>query len=228
MKIYVVEDQEIYSVAYRSIFSEDNDYHLSGMTNSLTHAAVKKGLSIKKPEILLIGVRSFTWDIVDEIKKIRIGFPEIAIVLTFASYHTASIKILNRLATEAKAGMAVFLKQSIHRIDQLRRIIESVNEGHFILDPALTSLILTEKRKDVFLKELTKRELEILDLISEGHSNSAIAAILYIDIKTVRHHINNIYSKLKSEEDFDLKHPRVRATRRYLATKSELVTSSDT
>jgi DNA-binding NarL/FixJ family response regulator len=129
---------------------------------------------------------------------------------------------LKHLPKEAKTDMAIFLKQSLEQIDQLMKIILSVNKGEYILDPALEDPGLSKANDDLFLKELTKRELEILNLIAEGYSNSAMASILYIDIKTVRHHINNIYSKLKTEEDFKLKHPRVRATRRYLAMKGKV------
>jgi LuxR family maltose regulon positive regulatory protein len=43
---------------------------------------------------------------------------------------------------------------------------------------------------------LTERELEILRLIGEGHSNQAIADTLIIAVSTVKRHINNIYGKL--------------------------------
>lgn len=227
-KIFVVEDQELLLTAYKSIFSEGNGYHLSGMTSSLTFPDIKEKLSLNKPDLLLLGMRLLTLDIVEEIKRIRNEFPGVGIILTFASYQSAAIKMLNSPAKDVKAGMAVFLKQSLQQIDQLFKLFVSVGEGHFILDPSLSSLLLSEKHEDLFLKELTRRELEILKLISEGYSNSAMADILYIDIKTVRHHINNIYSKLKTEEDFNLRHPRVRATRRYLATKGELINNSDT
>jgi len=46
------------------------------------------------------------------------------------------------------------------------------------------------------LLNLTERELSILQLITEGKSNKEIAAISYVEVSTVKTHINNIYSKL--------------------------------
>lgn len=46
------------------------------------------------------------------------------------------------------------------------------------------------------LSSLTPRELEILQLVVEGHTNKAIAAEIYISEKTVEFHLDNIYTKL--------------------------------
>ena len=43
---------------------------------------------------------------------------------------------------------------------------------------------------------LTKRELEILQLVAEGHSNSQLARILWVTEQTVKFHLSNIYRKL--------------------------------
>lgn len=50
--------------------------------------------------------------------------------------------------------------------------------------------------KDVFEMQLTKREIEILKLLAEGWSNKQIADRLYITIRTVKFHTNNIYTKI--------------------------------
>ena len=73
------------------------------------------------------------------------------------------------------------------------------------------------------MKELTDRELEILNLLAQGYTNQGIAKMLYIDIKTVAHHLNNIYSKLKDDSEFNQKHPRVSVARLYLETTGELM-----
>jgi DNA-binding NarL/FixJ family response regulator len=44
--------------------------------------------------------------------------------------------------------------------------------------------------------ELTRREIEILQLVSEGHSNSALAKMLWVTEQTVKFHLSNIYRKL--------------------------------
>jgi NarL family two-component system response regulator LiaR len=55
----------------------------------------------------------------------------------------------------------------------------------FVLDASLASQL-----------ELRKRELEILSLLAQGHSNQEIAATLFISLSTVKTHIQNIFEKL--------------------------------
>jgi DNA-binding CsgD family transcriptional regulator len=46
------------------------------------------------------------------------------------------------------------------------------------------------------IHQLTQRELQILELIAEGKTNKEIAAVFYIEVSTVKTHVNNIYTKL--------------------------------
>jgi ATP/maltotriose-dependent transcriptional regulator MalT len=56
---------------------------------------------------------------------------------------------------------------------------------NFILDTSLISQL-----------ELSKRELEILSLLAQGHSNQEIAAKLFVSLSTVKTHIQNLFEKL--------------------------------
>ena len=98
---------------------------------------------------MLVGVKKLEREIIDEIKEIRAGFPELGIVLLFLFYNPEGIQFLRNLAITAKAGMAVFLKQSLDRMEQLVTLTMAVSEGQVILDPALTSLQLTESQRSL-------------------------------------------------------------------------------
>jgi ATP/maltotriose-dependent transcriptional regulator MalT len=64
---------------------------------------------------------------------------------------------------------------------------ESAESIHSVLNPQSSELV----------EPLSTRELEILRLIADGHSNQAIADTLIIAVSTVKRHINNIYGKLE-------------------------------
>jgi len=223
-RLYAVEDHEIWRKVYKAIFSPGEAVNLSRISVNRDVRAIKDAVSALNPDVLLIGTKSLNRDFIEEVKQINADVPRVGIVLLFVTYHHEGIKLLRKLAASGEAGMAIFLRQSLERVDQLHQIIISVSEGHVILDSALTSLLFTEKHKHMFLKGFTVRELEVLSLVAQGYTNSAIAKTLYIDIKTVRHHINNMYSKLRADADFDCKHPRVNAARLYLETAGELLT----
>jgi len=143
-------------------------------------------------------------------------------------YSSHDIELLRRLALNGKGGMALFLKQSLDKIDQLCQTVAAVSQGQVILDPPLATIMFAGKPECPFLKQLTTRELEILNLLSQGYTNAAIAGALYIDIKTVEHHLNSMYSKLKSDPDYNTKHLRVSAARLYLETMGDVINKEET
>jgi DNA-binding NarL/FixJ family response regulator len=65
------------------------------------------------------------------------------------------------------------------------------------------------------LKDLTKRELEVLALMAGASTNAAIASTLYIQPRTVEHHINSIYAKLGTGPDGD-QHAQIHSVLAYL------------
>lgn len=82
--------------------------------------------------------------------------------------------------------------------------IRQVARGEQYLSPAIaiailqkrkTKAALTESQKST-IRSLTDREREILELLAQGMSNKAIAAQLYLSVRTVEGHLANIYARL--------------------------------
>ncbi len=83
----------------------------------------------------------------------------------------------------------------------LKKAIFSVHKGDIFIQPELAPLLkmkLDEKNNKIEAVEetLTKREIEVLKLISEGLFNKEIAYILSISEKTVKNHVSNIFKKI--------------------------------
>ena len=81
------------------------------------------------------------------------------------------------------------------------RAIHAVANGEALLGPTIAQKVLRQfsalpGRQTPVFDDLTPRELEVLSLIAEGLSNRDIAQKLVISEKTVKNHINNIFSKL--------------------------------
>jgi DNA-binding NarL/FixJ family response regulator len=95
-------------------------------------------------------------------------------------------------------------------VDSLRRVVD----GGTVVDPQVIRQLLS--RRDP-LSELSPREREVLALIAEGHSNSAIAARLVISDATVGKHIGNILAKLDIPQTDNI-HRRVLAVLAFLRT----------
>ena len=84
-------------------------------------------------------------------------------------------------------GIWLALKLSKPKIETVvieKEVYVNRNEN-FVLDTSLVSQL-----------ELSKRELEILGLLAQGHSNQEIAAKLFVSLSTVKTHIQNLFEKL--------------------------------
>jgi len=226
VRLYIDEEQEAYRELYKAIFPVTNtQIHLLKVAAHDPTKDLRKAVLEFHPDVLLVGTKYIQSNIIAELEKIRTDLPSIGIVLFLVSCNAEKVKLLRKLAPVGEGGMAIFLKQSLDRTDQLCTTIVAVNQGQVILDPGLAALLFTDKPDDSFLRQLTARELEILHLVSNGYNNTAISQVLCIEIKTVQHHLNNMYSKLKAQMDFDTKHPRVSATRVYLEATGGLVST---
>ncbi|MBN1190649.1 MAG: response regulator transcription factor [Dehalococcoidales bacterium] len=223
VKLYIIEEQRIFNNVYKEVFLPLNSIYLMGINNNTDLDAIKPEIKSLDPNVLFISIKRLDANLVENLKEIRAEFPNMSFVVSFISHNAQNIIALRKLTAGSQCGMALLLKQSVDRAEQLCNVIKAVNEGQVILDSMITDLIFSERDQGP-IKELTPRERRIIDLISKGFTNSSIAKALYIDIRTVQHHINNIYSKLKEEPDFNTGHPRVSAARIYLETTGELLT----
>lgn len=226
VRLYVVEEQEIYRELYKTILPLSAPVDLLEVSTSGDISAMRDAVSAFGPDVLLLGTKKLEENIIEELEQVRLGNSKLGIVLLLVSYNDENIRLLRRLALRGAGGMALFLKQSLDQIEQLCGIIQAVSQGQVILDPPLATLLFAEKAEPPFLKQLSARELEILSFLSKGYTNSAIAETLYIDVKTVEHHINSMYAKLKADIDLHHRHPRVSATRLYLEATGELLSQA--
>ena len=187
---------------------------------------MRRVLSVLEPDVLLFSTKKLERNLIAELEQIRADCPRIGLALFLGSYNAEDVELLRGLAVRGEGGMALFLKQSLDLAEQFCNIIMAVSQRQVVLDPELTALLFAEKPVYPFLRQLTGREAEILELVSKGYTNFAIAEGLYIDVKTVEHHINSMYSKLKAAADFNDKHPRVSAARLYLEATGKLLNSA--
>ena len=143
--------------------------------------------------------------------RLRRAQPELGIMLL--SNH-ADPQLLSSLPRDVTGGWSYLLKRSVTNVDTLRRAIEGASMGLLLFDPELTRR--TRPRRSGPLTELSPRQLEVLGLIAEGHSNAAIAEKLTLSERSVENHVSRIYTTLGVDATDRSAHARVIAVRRYL------------
>ncbi|MGI5213207.1 LuxR C-terminal-related transcriptional regulator [Plantactinospora sp. CA-290183] len=115
----------------------------------------------------------------------------------------------------AGGGIGYLLKDRVAAIAEFLDALARVAAGGTVLDPEVVGQLLVRRRRDDPLRELTPREREVLGLMAEGRSNTAIARALVVSDGAVEKHVRNIFTKLRLPPDEE-QHRRVLAVLAYL------------
>jgi DNA-binding NarL/FixJ family response regulator len=119
------------------------------------------------------------------------------------------------LLADGRGGIGYLLKERVADTGDFVAAVRRVAEGGTALDPEVVAQLLGRSRKQDVLAGLTPREREVLGLMAEGRTNSAIARQLVVSDGAVEKHVSNIFLKLGlSPSDGD--HRRVLAVLTYL------------
>lgn len=138
-------------------------------------------------------------------KMLRRDRPDIAVLVL--SQYVEGVYARELLAS-GEGGVGYLLKDRITSVDDLDDAITRVVEGGTVLDPKVVAQLFAAQRDP--LEALTPREREVLVLMAEGHSNSAIAERLFVGTGAVEKHVRSIFGKLGLEES-PAENRRVRA-----------------
>jgi DNA-binding NarL/FixJ family response regulator len=119
------------------------------------------------------------------------------------------------LLADGSGAIGYLLKDRVARVEEFLDVLDRVARGATVLDPQVIAQLLAGQRRDSTLNTLTARERELLALMAEGHSNTAIAQRLVISLSAVEKHVSSIFAKLGLPPD-DTQHRRVLAVLTYL------------
>jgi len=168
-----------------------------------------------RPDLCVVDVRmppTHTDDGLRAAMTIRSRWPEVGI-LVLSQY------VEERYATDLLAdgtdGLGYLLKDRIADVAQFLDAVTRVGEGGTALDPEVVSQLFARSRRRDPLEQLSPREREVLELMAEGRTNSAIARELVISDGAVEKHVGNIFTKLDLPPT-DTDHRRVLAVLRWL------------
>ena len=116
------------------------------------------------------------------------------------------------LLASGNGGIGYLLKDRIGNVEDFLHSLETIAAGGEVIDPQVVRKLLRHRSR---IDELTTRETEVLALMAEGKSNTAIAEELVVSDAAVAKHINRIFAKLGLGTD-DTRHKRVQAVLAYL------------
>jgi DNA-binding NarL/FixJ family response regulator len=149
-----------------------------------------------KPDVAVVDVRmppTHTDEGLRAAHRIRTEHPATA-VLVLSQYVDEASAL--ELLSESTESMGYLLKDRVADIESFTDAVRRVAHGGSALDPEVVGLLLGRRRREDPLVALSPREREVLGLMAEGRSNSAMAEALGVSERAIEKHVTAIFSKL--------------------------------
>jgi DNA-binding NarL/FixJ family response regulator len=188
VRVVLFSDEPILAKGLESVLASVDAFQLTGVYSNT--AKLKEIPATDEPDILLIDLTSdVTLSILSELKEASLNAK---IVLWVHSIST-------ELALQAMAlGVRGILRKTLPS-ELLVKCLQRVNTGEFWFEKALTDSFLSAKRI-----ALTKREGQLVSLLSQGLKNQEIASMLLISNGTVKHYLSRLFQKVGVKDRFEL------------------------
>jgi len=202
----------------RVVIAEDSVLLREGVARILEGAGFEVVGQSSTADDLLLKVRSYSPDVAivdirmppshtDEgltaAKTIRAEHEDVGVLVL--SQYVEPDYALELLADDAE-GVGYLLKDRVADVGEFASAVRRVADGGSALDPKVVEGLLARRSAEAAspLKGLTARELEVLEQMASGRSNSAIAARLYLSDRAVEKHISSLLQKLDLPPEGDV------------------------
>jgi DNA-binding NarL/FixJ family response regulator len=126
--------------------------------------------------------------------EIRSRHPGVG-VLVLSQY--VELGLAMKLLADSADGVGYLLKDRIRDVTEFTAAVQRVAGGGSAIDPIIVSTLLSRRRDDDPLEQLTPREREVLYLMAQGNSNQGIADTLVITTRAVEKYVSSIFTKLR-------------------------------
>lgn len=193
MRILIAEDSVLLREGLVRLLTDAGHdiVHTTGDATDLLGA-----VSAYEPDLAVVDVRmppTFTDEGIRAAVLIRAQNPEVG-VLVLSQY--VEERYASDLIADNSGGFGYLLKDRVAEVSDFLEAVEKVAAGGTVLDPEVVSQIMVRSRRDTGIDQLSVREREVLALMAEGKSNSAIASALFLSAGAVEKHISSVFTKL--------------------------------
>ena len=197
IRLLLIEDNRILRESIALMFKKRPDMHVVG--NISSEENIMQAISDLKPDILLIDLILVKQNSLQLVKLIKEQFQETQIIMMGLDPAQTDI------SKYIEAGVSGFVLKEADTARFVKTILK-VNRGLKFLPPALTGSLFSQIFKNAIggsdsskiakSARITKRELDVMELIADGYTNKEIAQKLNISTYTVKSHVHNILEKL--------------------------------
>ncbi|CAM2946948.1 response regulator transcription factor [Paenibacillus sediminis] len=198
IRLLLADDHAIVRRGLQVFLATQSDIELVGEAVTGQEAVDKAAALL--PDVVLMDLNMPILNGIEATKCIKLSHPEVKVIVL------TSFSDQDHVLPAIRAGAKGYLLKDIEP-EELVHSIRRVYQGQVELHPEAASQLMDmvahpeettapSEGAAVGFEELTKRELDVLRLISAGNSNKEIGDILYISEKTVKTHVSHILDKL--------------------------------
>ncbi len=191
INIIITDDHVMVTKGLKSMLETIDNFNIINIFH--TGQVLLDTLETTKPDILLLDINLPDISGLDLCKTINKQYPEIKII-ALTNYNEISF-VKNMMRNGAKGYLLKNTSQ-----DELVKAIQIVYNGENYLPSSIKDKLLEDSfgvKSNSFIPKLTRREKEVLEKIAEELTNQEIADTLFISIKTVESHRNNLLQKFE-------------------------------
>lgn len=191
IRVVIADDHRMIREGLKQLLELEGDISIVGEAGDGIECIEE--IAIKKPDVLLLDINMPRMDGLKVLQKLKEMKSNIKVLIL--TIHN-EIEYLLKAVDIGVNGYVLKDSES----DLLRKAIFAINNGEIFIQPNMIPLLndKLENREEETTTEslLTKREMEVLKLITEGLFNKEIAYNLSISEKTVKNHVSNIFRKI--------------------------------
>ena len=205
IRVLIADDQRLMREGLRIILEDAPDIEVIGEAeNGLIATQMAES---QRPDVILMDIRMPLLDGIEATERIRKQGTQAPRILLLTTFDTPELVVEGM-----RAGAAGYLLKDCSA-EELCTAVRAVARGQVLLQASSAAQLLAglhaqaspapqaaSLSPEVEKMGLTARELEVVRLIAQGHSNAEIAAELFVSDATVKTHINHIFSKLGARD----------------------------
>ncbi|MGW6930415.1 response regulator transcription factor [Lentzea sp. NPDC054927] len=211
MRVVIAEDSVLLREGVQRLLADEGIETVAAVENG---DALLDAVTEHKPDLCVVDVRmppTFTDEGLRAAIECRRRYPGLP-VLVLSQYVEERYAV--ELLAGGASGVGYLLKERVADVKEFVDAVRRVADGGTSIDhEVITQLMVRSKKSPV--DSLTPREREVLGLMAQGLSNTAIAGTLVVSDGAVEKHVGNIFAKLGLEPS-NSEHRRVRAVLAYL------------
>jgi DNA-binding NarL/FixJ family response regulator len=194
IRILIADDHGVVREGLRAVLGSESDMEVVG--EAATGKEVIERAAELRPDVILMDIQMPELNGIEATRRILEANPDVGVVVLTMFEDDDSVFSVMR------AGARGYVLKGAPP-SEILKVVRAVAAGEAHFGPEIARRLMSffsepspASTQDIF-PELSAREVEILDLIAQGHTNAKIAARLYLSPKTVGNHISHIFTKLQ-------------------------------